>query len=207
VNDETDCSQLIPQLEQVKANTSRYPDELSADNSYYTEENLMYLVEKRIDGYIPDENTIRKIKGKSIRDYQKEELKYNDEGDYFECQFGRITFRYNYFDRSKGKEVWIYKGENCRQCPSQSSCVKNRKGIKVVKCIIPEKIRIEMLNRVRSEEGIKKYNLRRKLEKVFGHFKLNLGLRQFLTRGLRGVRVEFDLACIAYNLKRIWNSM
>lgn len=37
-----------------------------------------------------------------------------------------------------------------------------------------------MLNKIRSEEEMKKYRLRKKLEKVFGHIKHNLGLRQFL---------------------------
>ncbi len=62
-----------------------------------------------------------------------------------------------------------------------------------------------MREKMRSEEGKKKYRLRKKLEKVFGHIKHNMGLRQFLTRGLERVRIEFDLACIAYNLRRIWN--
>ena len=42
------------------------------------------------------------------------------------------------------------------------------------------------------------------VERVFGHIKQNIGLREFLTRGLEGVRAEFSLACIAHNLKRIW---
>jgi len=41
------------------------------------------------------------------------------------------------------------------------------------------------------------------VERVFGHIKQNIGLREFLTRGLGGVRAEFSLACIAHNLKRI----
>ena len=102
-------------------------------------------------------------------------------------------------------EVWIYKGEKCLDCPIQRECVKNRKGVKVVKCFLPEKIRVEMLNKMRSEEGKRKYKLRKKLEKVFGHIKHNLGLRQFLTRGIERVKIEFDLACIAYNLRRIWS--
>jgi len=59
---------------------------------------------------------------------------------------------------------------------------------------LPEKIRVEMLNKMRSEDGKKKYRLRKKLEKVFGHIKHNLGLRQFLT--IERVKIEFDLACV-----------
>ena len=56
------------------------------------------------------------------------------------------TFRYKYYDKSKGREVWIYKGENCKACPIRKECVKNKKGVKVVKCFLPEKIRIETVS-------------------------------------------------------------
>lgn len=204
-NENVDYHQLIPQLEQVKANTGEYPEEISADNGYYSGENLVYLAERGINTYIPDENTAIAEKGGKAKDYQKEKLKYYAEGDYFECGHGKITFRYKTYDKSKGREVWIYKGENCKACPIRKECVKNRSGVKVVKCFLPEKIRVEMLNKMRSEDGKRKYKLRKKLEKVFGHIKHNLGLRQFLTRGLERVKIEFDLACIAYNLRRIWS--
>jgi len=204
VNDNVDYYQLIPQLEQIRENLG-YPDEISADHGYYSGKNLMYLVEKRIEAYIPDENTAIAIRGRDPKDYQKENLRYNAEKDCFECEYGKITFRYKTYDKSRNREVWVYRGENCKACPIQRECVKNKKGIKVVKCFLLEKIRLEMLSKMRSEEGMKKYKLRKKLEKVFGHIKHNMGLRQFLMRRLEKVRVEFDLACIAYNLKRIWN--
>ncbi|MBU1854600.1 MAG: transposase, partial [Nanoarchaeota archaeon] len=34
--------------------------------------------------------------------------------------------------------------------------------------------------------------------------KQNLGFREFLLRGLDKVKVEFNLACIAHNLQKIW---
>lgn len=145
------------------------------------------------------------MKGGNKRSYKKEELRYNAEKDYFECEYGRITFRYRTYDKSKKRHLWIYKGENCKACPVRLACVKNRQGIKIIKCYFPERIRLEMREKMRSKEGKDKYRLRKKLEKVFGHIKHNMGLRQFLTRGLEKVRAEFDLACIAHNLKRIWN--
>jgi hypothetical protein len=51
----------------------------------------------------------------------------------------------------------------------------------------------------------KVYRVRAKtVGRLFGHVKQNIGLREFLTRALQGVRAEFSLACIAHNLKRIW---
>ena len=83
-----DYHQLIPQLEQVKANVNKYPVEISADNGYYSGKNLVYLAERGIDAYIPDENTVIAEKGGKAKDYQK--LKYYAEGDYFECEHGNF---------------------------------------------------------------------------------------------------------------------
>jgi hypothetical protein len=32
-----------------------------------------------------------------------------------------------------------------------------------------------------------------------------MGLRQFLLRGMAKVRIEWDLACLAYNMRRLWS--
>ena len=65
----------------------------------------------------------------------------------------------------------------------------------------------EMAEKMESPEGREVYRVRAKtVERVFGHIKQNIGLREFLTRGLSGVRAEFSLACIAHNLKRIWKT-
>ncbi len=58
--------------------------------------------------------------------------------------------------------------------------------------------------RMHSEEG-KRFYAKRKatVEPVFGIIKHVMKFRQFLLRGLEKVKGEWDLVCIAYNLKRI----
>ena len=41
------------------------------------------------------------------------------------------------------------------------------------------------------------------VEPVFGIIKHVMGFRQFLLRGLQAVQGEWNLVCIAYNLKRL----
>ena len=41
------------------------------------------------------------------------------------------------------------------------------------------------------------------VEPVIGNIKFNLGYRYFLLRGLHNVKGEFNLMCIAHNLKKI----
>jgi transposase len=37
---------------------------------------------------------------------------------------------------------------------------------------------------------------------VYGNIKQNLGFREFLPRGKEKVKIEFNLACIAHNLRK-----
>ena len=55
-----------------------------------------------------------------------------------------------------------------------------------------------------SDEGAQEYKKRmHTVEPVFGNIKHNIGYRYFLLRGLSKVSGEFNLMCIAHNLKKI----
>src|ERR1035441_1550544 len=61
-----------------------------------------------------------------------------------------------------------------------------------------------MKYRLRTAEGRAQYKLRQQtVEPVFGIIKSVLGFRQFLLRGLQKVQLEWQLVCLAYNLKRL----
>ncbi len=65
---------------------------------------------------------------------------------------------------------------------------------------------VAMREKVTSKEGKRIYGKRAStVEPVFGTIKAALGLRQFLLRGLEKVRIEWDLACLAYNMRRLWS--
>lgn len=61
-----------------------------------------------------------------------------------------------------------------------------------------------MKHRLKTAEGKAKYKLRQQtVEPVFGIIKSVLGFRQFLLRGVEKVGLEWQLVCLAYNLKRL----
>jgi hypothetical protein len=61
-----------------------------------------------------------------------------------------------------------------------------------------------MKHRLKTEMGKAKYKLRQQtVEPVFGIIKSVMGFRQFLLRGLEKVGLEWQLVCVAYNLKRL----
>jgi hypothetical protein len=71
-----------------------------------------------------------------------------------------------------------------------------------------ENERNAMSAKMRTLEAQEIYKTRqRTVEPVFGDIKSNRGIRDFLARGIRAVRTEFNLACTARNIKRIWRSL
>ena len=50
--DANDKRQVEPIVEQVKSNTGRTPDEASADNGYFSEDNVKYLGDEGVDAYV-----------------------------------------------------------------------------------------------------------------------------------------------------------
>jgi transposase len=63
----------------------------------------------------------------------------------------------------------------------------------------------EMKHRLKTKTGKAIYAKRKStVEPVFGIIKAVMGFRQFLLRGLELVAGEWDLVCIAYNLKRMY---
>jgi hypothetical protein len=65
---------------------------------------------------------------------------------------------------------------------------------------------IAMREKVTSEAGKRIYGKRASsVEPVFGIIKSAMGLRQSLLRGMAKVRIEWNLVCLAYNMRRLWS--
>lgn len=207
-----DVNQLQPQLVQAEENVGALPEgtKVSADNGYSSSKNLKFLKEKGIDGYIPDEKRASKLKNKvrPEKPFNKENFDYDPIDDCFICPNNQIlTFRFEYVDINKNRNVRIYKGTQCKQCSDRKKCSRNSRDGKVIKNFEGmEAERREMAAKMLSRDGALIYATRKKVvECIFGHLKSNLGFREFLLRGLKGAKIEFNLACIASNLRRIWN--
>jgi len=66
-------------------------------------------------------------------------------------------------------------------------------------------IKEKMAYRLKTDEGHRYYKKRKEtIEPAFGIIKSVLGFRQFLTRGLEKVSIEWDLVMLAYNIKRLY---
>ncbi len=98
--------------------------------------------------------------------------------------------------------------ETLRELENQSisACVALGREGKGARTIDPEKYpaKARMAERLKTPEGQAHYRRRKVIpEPVFGWIKQALGFRRFSMRGLERVKGEWNLICLAVNLKRI----
>jgi transposase len=206
----TDHHQLQPQVEKTEETVGELPDDtkLGFDNGYSSGANLRYLEEKGLDGYIPDSKQAQEHKGKNPKDgpFSKDKFDYDEDKDLFLCPNGEILSRKGEYEYN-GKPVYTYYGANCAECPFRSECAGEGKK-RTITSDGYEAERRRMTAKMRLETGKAEYKKRSEtVEWIFGNIKQNMKFREFLTRGLENVRTEYNLVCLAHNLKILWGKL
>ncbi|MBU4346098.1 MAG: IS1182 family transposase [Candidatus Omnitrophica bacterium] len=199
-----DSEALQPQVETLQQTFKEKPKELLADSGYYSVDNLVYLEDNQIRGYLPHPDYSRdrkeKFKGKE-RLFDKQDFRYKRIKDQYICPEGNILRKKTV--QSK-RELTLYQARDCQQCLKKKLCLRGKAKLRLISRYANEDLLIKMRNRLATKSGRNKYKQRAPAaETPFGHFKKNLGFRQFLCRGQPRVSTEFKLLCIGYNIKKI----
>ena len=189
------------------------PKILVADTGYSGGENLRYLEDNKIDGYIPseDERHIGSRKRQKTREhlFAKEIFIYDARNDKYICPQGeklKPVARTQFKSKYSKREVTTYRTERgtCAACPLREKCTTNIKLGRAITRDGYEKYRERMKEKLSASEGRSIYGKRKCLvEPVFGQIKTSGGFSQFLLRGLEKVRLEWKIAAIAHNLLKI----
>lgn len=205
----TDTTTLPKHIEQHKATYNQYPQSITADAGYGSEENFQYLEDNMIDGYVKYAGF---DKQQSANHYKKnpfasQYLHYNKQKDCCFCPMGQTMNCIGSYQRqsSTGFEQTIkrYQAQNCNGCPLRSVC-HNSKYNRIIevnhnlnrhKAIAKEKLN--------TEEGVEKRKQRCcDVEPVFGNIKTNHKFNRFMLRGKRKVHTELGLLALAQNLRK-----
>lgn len=208
--DATDHDQLEPQIEQTEDNCGDLKDGtiVTVDNGYHNGENIHYLNKKNLDGYVPDQEESQKAKGKKIEHskFDKKNFKYDDKADEFICPEGhKLKFSCEYYSKEKKKKIREYIGVKCKNCKSNSQCTKRKDKVRRLKSYPFEKERRDMAEKMQTPRAKEIYKERKQVvEPAIGHYKENLGFRDFLTRSLDTVKNEFNIVSAAHNIRKIW---
>ena len=158
------------------------------DSGYSDGDNLKFAEEEGIDLYVPSRAQAQKFDG-------KEETLNHDNYEYDEDNNELIAdgIRYKYrglYTRKCGRKIYSFYNKE----------IKKKKDVPYY-----FRERLRMRDKMETDEAKKVYSLRKiTVEPVYGNLKQNLGFREFLLRGKEKVKIEFNLACIAHNLQKIW---
>ena len=199
-----DFEDLKTQLKNIEGTFKEKPKRLLADSGYYSVDNLIYLENEQISGYLPHPDDARREKGKfkgKQRLFDKRCFRYNRLKDQYVCPEGN-TLKKKTTQSNRG--LILYQAKDCPQCAKKKLCLRGKAKLRYVSRYTREDLIIKMRNRLITKAGKKKYKQRAPtVETPFAHFKKNLSFRQFFCRGLPRVSAELKLLCIGYNIRKI----
>jgi transposase len=208
--DRADMYQLKPQIELVEENCGLLKEgtKICADNGYYCGNNINYLNGKKLDIYIPEQEVVNKTATENVEDnrFDISSFRYDEENDEFICpENQKLKFIFEGYEKERKRKYRLYKGTECKKCEFSKNCTKRKDGIRQLKIAEFSKERKQLADKMKKEEAKKIFRQRQQVvEPAIGNYKENLGFREFLTRGLKSVRNEFNLVCTAANLRKIW---
>ena len=187
--DRVDTHQLQPQIKNVKENIELKKDtKVAVDCNYNCGENLKFLEDNFLDGYIPTLSQEQELdnRGKTLIE---DDYEYDWEKD--EIIFKEVKLKYfSTWKQGKKPQIRIYRSED------------GKISKKVIEFF---RERLRMKNKMETKEARQIYTLRKSVvEPVIGNIKYNLGFDEFLMKGLNSAKLELNLASIAHNLKKIW---
>jgi len=205
----TDTITLASHLEQFKDTCGQYPEVITADAGYGSEENYRLLEEKKIEAYVKYNYFDRDQSKKAIRSpFRLENMPYDAKTDSYKCPGGReiknIGSRNRNSDNGYTQTYRIYQATDCDGCVLKDQCSKkgNNRIFEINHQLNLYKAKANaMLN---SEEGL--YHRSKRpvdVEPVFGNIKHNKGFKRFNLRGRKKVEIETGLLALAHNLKKV----
>ncbi|MAG02508.1 hypothetical protein CMI42_04165, partial [Candidatus Pacearchaeota archaeon] len=189
--DNADTNQLRPQIEEVRENIELKEDtKFAADSNYNNSNNLRFLEEENMIGYIPNQAQAQVMNCRDQTIHQ-DDYEYDWKNDEIILEGVRLVYQSTWVEKGRGKRL-VYKSED-------------GKLMKRVPEFFRERLR--MKKRMETKEGTEIYSKRKYvIEPVIGNVKYNYKFEEFSLRGLDGVRLELNLVSIAHNLKKIWRA-
>jgi len=192
-------------VEQTEQNTGKKP---LGDSGFSSYENLQYLEDKQITGYVPDQRMESIRKGTSQHpEFHKSRFKYDEVEDRYICPMEKVLPYKGVLKREGKPDLRIYQCSDCPECKRKLECT--RAEYRSLSLDPREYLMQTMRARLATKEGKKKkkkYGERKYIvEPVFGDMKYNRNMRGVLLRGKIKAKGEFLIMCIAHNLKKIAN--
>jgi transposase len=203
-----DSAQLLPAVDRVEQRLQSPPQQMVADGSYSTRDNIEKMAARGIDflgslgrEQVPSGATAPQRLAPSAFVYQPE-------SDCYVCPEGQLLSRQGRHTRSdrRGQEAYLYEAKfrDCQGCCRKAECCPENQshGRGILRWQESAAVRA-FREKMQGAEAQRQYRSRgRVVEFCHAWIKSKLGLRQFHVRGLRKVGIELLWACLTYNLQQ-----
>ncbi len=221
-NDEAGAvKQAVQECREVLGET---PARVLADQNFASGENLDYLEHEKIESYMPPGTDFRESNPanrsnpaepvaperwadlpRTGSQLNPNAFVYDPQGDCYHCPMGKpLVFVGGGCAKRSGIAYRRYACPGKQGCPLAGACVKGKSPCRKVVRDIYQDVRDRTGRRMASAEGRAIYSRRAPwVEGVVGTIKSALGIRQFLLRGQRKVRMEWRWIYTAFNLKKL----
>ena len=189
-----------------------------ADTNYFSEDNIAYCEDKKIDAYIPDQY-FRKRDPRFQKDYPRrkdarknlysqKDFIFNEESNCFICPSGKqLMYDGEKTIRGYKGRRYIAKENECHFCHLQSLCLKKnakKRHLFIVSVPKPKTYSQKMIDKIDTPQGREMYSRRMGIvEPVFANITVHKGLQRFTLRTKKKVNVQWLLYCIVHNIGKI----
>jgi hypothetical protein len=209
-----DTACLIPHLQGVQTSVGRLPQNVTTEAGYGSEENYGFL-EGHGSGNFVKYNTfhqeqVKHRKPELIRreSFRAEHFRYEAGRDEYLCPADeRLTFqgiRHYKTENGYATERRVYECGACAACPWKDECTKAKGNRRIEVSFRLQQFRDEARQNLRSDQGrALRARWSTEVETVFGQIKHNMRFRRFLLRGQAKVKTEWELVCLAHNIKKL----
>lgn len=204
-----DVKTLIPFLEEMHDKLGIRYENIIADAGYESEENYIYLEEKKQKPYIKPMMYEKWKKTSFKKDISKREnMAYIEEEDYYICANQKKLLAVGTSQKTSASgykiELTTYECEDCGTCLLKEKCTKAKgnRQMHISKKFIAKR---ELSHQnIKSEKGIElRMNRSIQVEGAFGVIKWDHEFSRFLRRGKNNVKTEFILLCFAYDIRKL----
>jgi len=205
VHPSSETAAVVPLLHQHTAIFGAAPPTLLMDAGYHHGPLLGELVHRDIDVLCPSGQAMGdddwEKKGSNGL-FGKRTFHFDEDRDAYQCPASEWLTYADHGKDAQGRAYRRYRTTGCEQCGLRAQCTQSRDG-RSVKRYAGDEYKDAMGLVLQQPRARQVYGRRMVIgEPVHAELRERLGLRRFHRCGLTGVRGEFALYCIAFNLKK-----
>jgi transposase len=175
------------------------------DANYFSAGVIQNMATREIELLCPQGQSIGDNWDKqSAKQFNKSEFIYEAKDDHYTCPAGQTLRAVERDKGSASRQGYVkYATPACLNCSLRERCTTSKVGRSIKRYAI-DTMKDLLRTKMKDVTVRARYRQRQAMvEPVFSHLRIRQGLNRFRRKGLKGVRVEFALHAMAYNLSRL----